>query len=437
MEASERPQLELGDEPDGTVRALGDRIVIEGMSVEDARAARLVRERSQAGTPGSETVRTAIEIGARVLDREETGAEVEFVKDQLREQLGDLGKVLGDTVEETATQMAEALTETFGAERNDSVQAQIKETVTRLMTEQRETLNRTLTAEDGSNPLVAFQERQGKLMLASEERSRTEIERLRDQHGKESRVLQEHVARLTKEIALLLEREDADERVTEAEEAGTRKGFTFEEAVHDAIEDIADSRGDAATHTGATQAEGGGKKGDTVVELGACDGPSSGRIVFEAKNTKQPMSKNEAWRYLDNAIEARAASFGVLIVPGEDRIPSGREQLREYQGNKMIVAVDPDEPDGLSLAIAYRLAAARVSMAREKDLTVDAVEVRIAAEEAISCLKQAQSIRTTLTGINKSSDKARSTLDEMVAAVELKLDRIDALVADAAEESEE
>ena len=437
MEASERPQLQIGEDPDGTVRALGNRLVIDGLTVEDERAAKLVRERSLAGTPGPETVRTAIEIGSRVLDREETGAEVEYVKAELRDQLGDLGKILGDTVEESATQMTEALTETFGAERNDSVQAQIKETVMRLMTEQREALNRTLTAEDGSNPLVAFQERQGKLMLASEERSRAEIERLRDQHGKESRVLQEHVARLTKEVARLLEREDADERVAEAEAAGTRKGFTFEEAVHAAIEEIADARGDAATHTGGLQAEGGGKKGDTVVELGACAGQSNGRIVFEAKNTKQAMSKNEAWKYLDTAIAARAASFGVLIVPGEDRIPSGREQLREYQGNKMIVAVDPDEPDGLSLAVAYRLAAARVSMAREKDLTVDAAEVRVAAEEALSCLKQAQSIRSTLTGINKSSDKARSTLDDLVAAVELKLDRIDALVADAADEAEE
>ena len=81
---------------------------------------------------------------------------------------------------------------------------------------------------------------------------------------------------------------------------------------------------------------------------------------------------------------ARAAAFGVLVVAGEDRIPSGREQLHEYEGNKLIVAVDRDEPDSLALAIAYRLAAARVAMARDRDLTVDAAEVRSVAEEAIS-----------------------------------------------------
>jgi NAD(P)-dependent dehydrogenase (short-subunit alcohol dehydrogenase family) len=125
---------------------------------------------------------------------------------------------------------------------------------------------------------------------------------------------------------------------------------------------------------------------------------------------------------------ARAASFAVLVVAGDDRVPSGRETLTEYEGNKLIVAVDREEPDGLGLEVAYRLAAARVAMARDRDLTVDAPAVRDAAEEAVSCLKQAQQIRASLTGIKTSSDKARATLDEMVEAVRAKLERIDGLV---------
>jgi len=62
---------------------------------------------------------------------------------------------------------------------------------------------------------------------------------------------------------------------------------------------------------------------------------------------------------------------------------------------------------------------------------VDAAEVRAATEEAVSCLKQAQSVRSALTGIKTSSDRARTGLDEMVGAVTLKLERIDSLVAEA------
>jgi hypothetical protein len=97
----------------------------------------------------------------------------------------------------------------------------------------------------------------------------------------------------------------------------------------------------------------------------------------------------------------------------------------------MIVAVDREEPDSLALATAYRLAAARVAMTRERDLTVDAAEVRSVAEDAVVCLKQAQAIRSTLTGIKTSSDNARKGLDAMVKAVAEKLERVDALVAEA------
>jgi hypothetical protein len=224
--------------------------------------------------------------------------------------------------------------------------------------------------------------------------------------------------------------EDADERVAAEAERGTAKGFTFEERVHDAIERIASARGDCAAHTGGEGAEGGGKKGDTLVELGAADGPCTGRIVFETKDAER-LSKNKAWAYLSEAMERRAASFGVLVVAGEERIPSGREQLTEYEGNKLIVAVDREDPDSLVLEVAYRLAAARVLMVRDRELDVDAVAVRDTTAEAITLLKQAQAIRSILTGIKTSSDKARANLDAMIASLQEKLDRIDSLVAEA------
>lgn len=434
MEASERPQLPLDEAVDGTVRALADRIVIEQLTVEDERAAHLVRERQQIGRPAADTVRKAIEIGARVLDSEETAANVDYVRRELEAGLGSLDRKLEGTIEAGAEALAEHLAVNFGIERSDSVQAQIKEIVSAETRQQREALIGTLTAEDGSNPLVAIQARLGKAMLEAEERHRNEVELLRESHTKEARAMHGQVAELRKEIALLLEREQGDERVAEAEEAGTRKGFTFEERVDSAIERIASARGDCASHTGGESAEGGGKKGDTLVELGAAEGPALGRIVFESKDKR--LSKNVAWVELNEAMAARAASFGVLVVAGEDRIPAGREPLQEYEGNKMIVAVDRDEPDGLALDLAYRLAVARVTMARDRDLTVDAAEVRAVAEDALSCLRQAQSIRSALTGIKTSSDRARSGLDEMEAAVKAKLERIDALVAEAEPEVE-
>jgi uncharacterized protein DUF2130 len=426
MEASEKPQLPLDD---STVRVLNDRLVIERLTVTDERAARVVRGRAEGGRAPTETVAKAIEIGARVLDSEGTAVNVDYVRRELEAGLGELDRRLGSTIEAGTDALSERLTTTFGIERSDSVQAQIKEIVAEGARAQRDGLLAALTAEDGSNPLVAVQARLGKAMLEAEERHRKEVELLRESHGSEARAMQEQIAELRRELALLVEREVGEQRVAEAEQAGTRKGFTFEERVHEAIEAIAASRGDAASHTGAEQAEGGGKKGDTLVEIGGCDGPAAGRIVFEAKDKR--LSKNDAWAELNDGMAARAASFAVLVVAGEDKVPAGREPLHEYEGNKMIVAVDRDEPAGQALALAYRLAVARVAMARDRDLTVDPVAVRDAAAEAITTLKQAQAIRSTLTGIKTSSDRARAGLDTMVAAVEAKLERIDALVAEA------
>ena len=213
------------------------------------------------------------------------------------------------------------------------------------------------------------------------------------------------------------------------EEVGTRKGFTFEELVHEAIVQIASARGDAVSHTGATVAEGGGKKGDTLVELGGADGTPAGRLLFEAKDRK--LSKNEAWAELNEGMGARAASFAILVVAGDERVPAGRNPLTEYEGNKMIVSVDRSDPSGIALEVAYRLAAARTLMARDAELNVDAVAVRDIAEEAVSTLKQAQAIRANLTGIKNSANKARTGLDTLVDIVRVKLERIESLVGEA------
>jgi hypothetical protein len=421
MEASESPQLPIdraGEETAGIVRALDDRLVIEHLTVSDERAARVVRERAESGQPAPATVARAVEIGARVLDTEETAANVDYVRAEFERHAGALRERLGKLIESGDQQLAERIAETFDAGRDTSVQKEIDRLVGEALAEQRTALLKLFSAEEGANPLHDFKGAIVRAFKALDERQQAE--------GEENR---KRIDALTRELVEQKEREEGDRRVADAEEAGTRKGLSFEQRVHVAIERISLSRGDCATHTGGEQAEGGGRKGDTLVELDAAEGPSSGRIVFEAKDKR--LSKNQAWAELNEGMEARAAGYAVLVVAGEDRVPAGREQLHEYEGNKLIVAVDREEPDGLALETAYRLAAARVRLARDGELQVDAAAVRDAAAEAISTLRQAQAIRSALTGIKTSSDKARGNLDTMVDTVHAKLERIESLIAEA------
>ena len=147
------------------------------------------------------------------------------------------------------------------------------------------------------------------------------------------------MAELEKQLqALRLEKEKLEE--VEAErERGTAKGRTFEEAVADAIDAIALTQGDVAEAVGDLK-EATGKVGDVVVAIDACNGPARGRIVIEAKDRR--LSKPEALEELDRAIAERSADFAVLVVPTDEELPAKLEPLREYNGDKMVVALDPE-----------------------------------------------------------------------------------------------
>jgi hypothetical protein len=417
MEASERPQLPIDEGgADASVRAIDSRLVIERLTVADERAARVVRERAEAGQPAPETVTKAIEIGARVLDSEETAANVDYVRAEFERHAGALRERLTKALEAGDEQLTERISQTFDGSRDGSVQREIDRMVGKALEEQRTALVRMFSAEEGANPLHDFKGAMLRAFKALDARQQAEGEANR-----------ERLEALQREVVELKEREDADRRVAEEAERGTAKGRSFEERVHTALERIASARGDVALHVGDERGEGGSKKGDTVVLVGAADGPARGRIVFEDKD--EQLSKNKAWEELNGALTERDADFAVLVVAGEERIPAGREQLEEYEGNKLIVAVDPELPDELGLSLAYRYARCRVLMSRDQALEVDAAGVRDASEAARAALKRANSVRLALTNIDKSTQKARAGVEEIVADVEAELARIESLVA--------
>jgi hypothetical protein len=426
MEASEKPQLPL-DEGTGAVRALDDRLLIERLEVIDAGAARVVREQAQEGRTPPETVTRAIEIGTRVIETEGTAANVDFVNAKFSEHMGGLADQLSRLLESGNEDLAEQITESFGADRSDSVQGQIRDLLIKANEHQRTELVRIFNADDGANPLADFKRSVTAKVAEAADRGERQSESLRETYSREAKELREQIAALKTEVARLTERREGDELLAEAEEAGTRKGRSFEELVHAEIDAIAEFRDDAAHHVGDTSSEAGGKMGDTVVELGAGAGASLGTIVFEAKNKK--LSKNDAWAELNGALKERDAAYAVLVVAGEDKIPSGLEELSEYQGNKMIVVVDRDDPDPQALRLVYRYVRLRVLSAGAAGQDLDAAGVRAATEEAQARLKSVNRIRKSLTNVTTSADKARDEVDEMVADVEDCLARVETLVS--------
>jgi hypothetical protein len=441
MEASEKPQLPLNpDDPDGAVRAIGDRLVIESLSINDERSARVVRQRSASGQKPADTVAKAIEIGARVLDREEVAAEVDYVKreferlaTQHREQLEAKNTEAAERIESEirrafgseeiegglsaalashSSELSEQLAALFDEGRDTAVHAKIKQAL-----EQRDQafLDR-LSAEDELNPLRP---------LLATVRSWAK-ERREDQDARDQK-LEQKLDEVLQEAARLAGIQRGSEELESAIEAGTQKGFVFEDGVHDEIERIASARGDAAHHVGAVSNEAGSKKGDTLVEIGGASGPPTARVIFEAKDKK--LSRNDAWQELDAELEGRDASFAVLVVSGDSKVPARTQELHEYQGNKMVAVFDKEALDPRGLELVYRYACARALMAAESQLDIDASGVGALVERAAAAMKRGKGVRDNLTKAQQGIDGARDGFDSIVQDVDECLGQVEALIS--------
>jgi hypothetical protein len=397
---------------------MGDRVAVDGLVVEDEAALRLVREREESGDDPIKLILDAIGIGARVLDREQAGANAEAVKaemDRAARELNDefseraqavaegLEKRLDEVFAPDAGQLSKALERHFSDGSSEAVQHRVKALVAEVLTKSREDLQRQFSAEDDRNPLGDFKRMTAAIIKQSSDRQDASL-----------RGLLEKLSTLELEVQRLhAERERAAD-VAEAEDAGTRKGRTYEEAVYEALDGLAAGQGDVAEAVGDLK-EAAGKTGDVVVGIDGCAGPPRGRIVFEAKNSQ--LSRPKALAELDNALTARNADFAVLVVPAEEKVPAKMVPLREYNGDKLIVTYDPEEGSRLSLEVAYALARARVLMARGDAEGLDSGALRDAIDRALTSMEDVRKIKLQLTGATNSVEGARTILDEMAGRV--------------------
>ncbi len=311
----------------------GDRLVIDGLLVSDETAARLVREREEAGADPAAVVTDAIEIGARVLDREQAGANADFVRtefekvskeverefsDNAREVAEQLGKRVDEVFDPETGQLAKSLDELFSDGSSKAVQNRVREIVGEAMQRSREDLLRQFSSAGDNNPLADFKSGTMDVIRRADERQHTT-----------QRALLAQMSELEKQVQGLRDEKEHLEQVGAERERGTAKGRTYEEQVVEAVDAIAAGQGDCCDAVGDLPGAS-GKTGDVVVSIDAATGPVRGRIVFEAKDSR--LSAPRAREELARALGQRDADFAVLVVPGEAEVPAKMSPLREWGG---------------------------------------------------------------------------------------------------------
>jgi hypothetical protein len=415
------------------VRFLGNRLVIDGLLVDDECAVRLAQEHDDP----ARLILDAVEIGARVLDREQTGANAEFVKAEFEKAARELDAEFVERARKVSERLDQKVDEAFGAENgvvsralerhfgdgsNDAVQHKVRVVVSEVATKMREDLQKQFSSDSDSNPLAGFQ----KMAIAA----------MRDSAGRQAeqlRLMDEKLGSLREEVVKLQAEREKLAEVEAEREKGTAKGRSFEETVVEALDALAGSRGDVCEGVGDTRGEG-GRKGDVVIDIDACAGAPRGRIVFEAKHSK--LSRNAALAELDGALHARAADYAVLVVPSDEELPAKTNPLREFNGDKLFVVFNPEEDSGLALEVAYSLARARVLMSRGGDDGIDPAAIRAEIERAEGAMEAVRRIKSQLTNARTGIDNAQEILDAMAADVRSHLGQISSLL-EAAEPDDE
>src|SRR4051794_14012640 len=98
------------------VHVLMGRVLVENLVVDDPAAAAFVRARIEAGGGAGGVVNDAIEIGARVLEREHAGIDAEFVRNELSKVSREVETAFTDKARVVAEFFGAKVDEVFGAE---------------------------------------------------------------------------------------------------------------------------------------------------------------------------------------------------------------------------------------------------------------------------------------------------------------------------------
>src|SRR3954466_9365890 len=203
------------------VHVLMGRVIVENVVVDDPATATFVDRRMTAGEDPVNVVCDAIEVGARVLEREQAAVDAEFVRNEFEKVSREVESAFVDRARVVAEFFGTKVDEVFGEENGHlarelqrlfgegstaAVQHQLREVMRDQSSRMREDLLKQFSSADGSNPLADFKAAHLRAARDAATRQEQQLEGMREQM----------VALKLELAALRAEREKASEVAAEA-----------------------------------------------------------------------------------------------------------------------------------------------------------------------------------------------------------------------------
>jgi hypothetical protein len=231
------------------------------------------------------------------------------------------------------------------------------------------------------------------------------------------------------QLAALLAK-SAGEKATQESYANSReKGIDFEELLDQMIQLEAVVHGDDAQFTGDFPSPSGDKTGDEVVTINpAATNNEEIRIVWEAKtdksfkDTKGRLKRDKVASELDDAMSNREAICGIFVSDARGIDLSKQPAWQEFDGNKLIIVLDDENPDQRLIRMAYlwsRWIVLRSQEQEEGELDFAAIERVIASLQrefdGLANLKRLHTpIETNIAAAKKWVNEFEENLDELM-----------------------
>src|SRR3954447_20482221 len=178
------------------VHVLMGRVIVENVVVDDPATAAFLDRRIAAGEDPVAVVCDALEVGARVLEREQAAIDAEFVRNEFEKVSREVETAFSDKARVVAEFFGAKVDEVFGAESgllsrelqrlfgegsSVAVQHQLREVMRDQSARMREDLLRQFSSADGSNPLADFKAAHLRAARDAAVRQETQLEAVREQ----------------------------------------------------------------------------------------------------------------------------------------------------------------------------------------------------------------------------------------------------------------
>ena len=366
---------------------------------------------------GTETLRimgtsATSEILENVANEVKSGMEskkleiVSDMEDMAKKMVAETGELsVKNVLQSWRTEFATLLTNSFDANRADSIMTKFDEAMKSWAENQQDKVMRELNLNQTGSSLYGLNDRLTKHITDTVETVKSQLKGI--------------------ETAL-----NIDEATKDVKKKVASRGTVFEDLVFEEVEVISNEYRDTSDNPGKTKTKGidGNDEGDITVDINPDETRGETlRFVWECKVRSTKQSDRWLFDELKKGISNRGAKAGVIVTDATTAVGVGAdEKFFRENGNSAILILDPLDPDPNAIKFAYLWS--RWICRRDNATLLDVGSVRDVMESIQRELAIVKSIKSHHSSIARELELVEPKVEGLEGNIKIQLNKLKELV---------